>query len=270
MRSISLLFLCPALVCADAMSEPPTLGYIAAGAQLRKLAGVAGAARQIVADVVPRGTVVHPARGIVLSRDGERVILSDRGDAAVLWGDGVLKLLSGLADEQSSVRELEFRPDLRAIAISNGGERVATANGDGVRIAGADERDFPDITTATALAFAGRDLLVADADRSLVWRIGETRDVVATDVPEITAIAAEGSRTIIARANGSILIHDGETGANVAVECRCKPARLVRLAPAGLWLLTTDPAQPLWVLDLSEAEPRLWFIPALAVPEDGQ
>jgi hypothetical protein len=268
MRGIVLLFLCPILVCADAMSEPPTLGYLAAGAQLRKLAGVAGAARQIVVDTVPRGTVVHPARGTVLGRDGEHLVLSDRGDSAVLWREGSIKVLSGLADEQSSTRELETRLNVRAAAISNVGARVATADSEGVRITGTGEHEFPDITSASALAFNGGDLLVADADRALVWRIGETREIVSTDLPDVTALSADAARTVIARANGTILIHDAASGTDATVECRCKPAGLVRLAAAGMWLLTTDPGQPLWVLDVSEAEPRVWFIPALPVPEE--
>jgi hypothetical protein len=267
MRFGTLCFVCGAVLCAETVSEPPTVGFVSAGTELRKIVGVAGSARQVVSEIVSQGAVVHPSRGVILGSDGERVVLSERGDAAAIWGTAVLRVIAGFGSEEPSTREIELPADVRAIAVSNGGERLAIASPAGVRIVGESERELPDIQSASALAFSGADLFVADAERALVWRIGESREVVATDVPDVTAIRAEGSKLVLARANGTILIRHGE-GVEQVLDCRCKPTRLERLAAAGLWLLTHDATQPLWVLEMSDTEPRLWFVPASAVSEE--
>ena len=267
MRPAILGFVCAAALCADSVSAPAILGYIAGRTHVRRIVGVRGGARQITADAVTPGTAVHPARGTVLSTNGERVVWSELGDAAVLWTDVVLKLVRAASEDQRVVWEMEVHEPVRAVALSDRGEAVAVATAAGIRVIGTSEREIPDITSASAMAFAGSDLLVADAERAIVWRIGETREVIATDMRDVAAIAADGSRLIIARAGGTVSIRDAGAPEQV-VDCRCRPVRLERLVAPGLWLMTNDAAQPLWVLDLSESEPRTWFIPAKAAAEE--
>jgi hypothetical protein len=254
--------------CARKQSaEPPTLGSVADGRHARKIIGIAGAARQvnIAGAEMPAGTVLDPTLGTVLGRDGERLVLSPQGDAAVLWRERTLKVLTGLGDEQNTVRELNAPAKVEAVALSNGGKHVALTTPEGIRITGLSEYGIQDVRSASALAFAGSDLLLADVEAAVVWRIGAARDVIATDITDVRAIATEGARLVIARANGTIVVRDMVDGSRQSVACRCTPRRLERLAAPGLWLLTNDTAHPLWVLDLSESHARTSFVSAIAV-----
>ena len=55
--------------------------------------------------------------------------------------------------------------------------------------------------------------------------------------------------------------------APVAIACACKPGQMVPLTADGIYSITSNVAgQPDWLLDARTAQPRTFFVPALAVP----
>ena len=100
----------------------------------------------------------------------------------------------------------------------------------------------------------------------LLWR-------ALKDAPETLADGFEGLRAayltydrkqLVAATEKAILVRDLGSGEVSKYPCQCRPTRLDRLAPNGLFLVSSAKGEPLWLFDGGGEQPRLVFVPAKA------
>ena len=86
--------------------------------------------------------------------------------------------------------------------------------------------------------------------------------------PAGVAISPDGKAAFVADAGKPQLVRvplGSSPGEASAVACACTPQQLTPLTPDGVYAITANTAgQPDWVLDARTAQPRTFFIPALA------
>jgi hypothetical protein len=59
--------------------------------------------------------------------------------------------------------------------------------------------------------------------------------------------------------------------APAVIPCACSPQQMVPLTPDGIYAITRNVAgQPDWILDARTAQPRTFFVPAIAIPGSNQ
>ena len=59
--------------------------------------------------------------------------------------------------------------------------------------------------------------------------------------------------------------------APAVIPCTCAPQQMVPLTPDGIYAISRNVAgQPDWILDASTAQPRTFFVPAIAIPGSNQ
>jgi DNA-binding beta-propeller fold protein YncE len=88
------------------------------------------------------------------------------------------------------------------------------------------------------------------------------------------AISPDGKWAFVADSGKPQLVEVSlqASGATPAViPCVCTPQQLVPLTPDGIYAITRNVAgQPDWILDARTAQPRTFFIPAIAIPGSTQ
>ena len=211
--------------------------------------------------------------------------LSPSGSAGALLyvTTGRIVVLSNLGMAHAQAREVAFpfglaRPGLLAVSddgaallavVSDGDENsLYTAAGDDLRLLGR----FGRITSATFVA-GTRRALVADALVNRIYRInaadaGAQLTPLADERQGISgpvAVAASGDATRVIVVNAApqgIVVLDEGRGDWSVVPCNCVPTRLQTLRGGESFLLTADPATPMWLLNTEASSPRTLFVPA--------
>jgi len=288
------LFLTASGVClAQNGFNGPTLGLIhdEASGEIRRIAGIAGAARIVPAEGQSAVAAVHARREWVLTCSGAgqpvvfgvpgipvkssrlgatKIVFSETGTAAAAWFPDVLvvQIITGLPNAPSVRRELDVEfSSVDGVAVADSGVMAAVRSGSEVVVLGSDERRAS-IASVADVRFIerSRDLLVTTAGSVLLWRSTK-------DVPETLADGFEGLRAahlaydrkhLVAAVEKAILVRDLGTGESSDYPCQCRPSRLERLAGNGLFLISAAAGEPLWLFDADGKPPRLVFVPAKA------
>lgn len=297
MRLLGVLLLVSSLAAAQQEGFSPAIaGYVNGGAgRLRTIVGSAGAARQVERAGLPERLVVHAGTGraLAFAGSGLQVFRPERespetleglsteptlaawspsGTAAALyWREtGRVVVIAGLNARAQVVQDFEWIESVEALAVSDGGGSVALSGARGVFKAGEDlpALAWPQQPAALAYVPASSDLVVADEAGRAVWRVGPSKRIVASGLPEgVIAVGAGRDGSIVTTHRGGSIRVQGRSGTVSTAACRCEPALLQPMAEPGLWLMTDRADEPVWMLDASGPEPRAVFVPA---PEAAQ
>jgi hypothetical protein len=88
------------------------------------------------------------------------------------------------------------------------------------------------------------------------------------------AVSPDGKLAFVADSGKPQLVEVSLQASSVApavIPCACTPQQLVPLTPDGIYAITRNVAgQPDWILDARTAQPRTFFIPAIAIPGSTQ
>jgi DNA-binding beta-propeller fold protein YncE len=88
------------------------------------------------------------------------------------------------------------------------------------------------------------------------------------------AVSPDGKWAFVADSGKPQLVEVSLQASGVApavIPCACTPQQLVPLTPDGIYAITRNVAgQPDWILDARTAQPRTFFIPAIAIPGSNQ
>lgn len=283
-----LFLLIPALL-AQGNIEGPSMGLMWDGASLRRLSGIPGAAiarAEGAGSPDLRSVVAWGDRAFGLDAGGKLMrydrtgarwaatdlpdgatelrFSSNGGALAAVYGDGAVRIVNASGEvRQTAVgaRLLDFGADgsllLAAeandlLVIRESGSRAAISFDEPVRLAVL-------LSSTAALAATDHGLwvirdLAGNADRALVWT-GQAANLAAKDV-RTALIAPEGRSLLVAV--------DLESSETRTIELPQPAGALARLERPGTFRVTSESADVLWILDWSAAEPRVFFVPALA------
>lgn len=223
-----------------------------------------------------------------------RILLSPTGEAGAIYdrGSRQVQFLSRLLDSPSAGATVgieSLQGVLTALAVSDDARTLlaatASADADGslyVLQAGGEVRRVSAAGRVLSMAFLPQqdNALIADYGRSEVLRIDGVRSVA---VATLLAAGRDGvakplAVQVDAKLNHAVAALDGTGrlaliplagGAARFVECNCRPRELTQMRGDSLFRLTSDPSQPLFVLDAGRLaadgetmDPRVVFIPA--------
>ncbi len=277
--------------------RPPVLGYYfdSGSRSIRPIAGVPGAAA--VDGDLPVGSKLELAaispsrdyafasslesdRALLVSFNGSEVTGSraldearsgfdaayfspDGRSAALVWkADGLVQIWTNLPGNAQLSRQAQIG-DFVALAVSNGGDRLAISDGTGVRFLGADATLLAG-TGFSALAFSplNADLAAANRDLGQLSVIsGDKRTDFAAEGPQAIAFSGDGSRLIAAAAN-QILSFDLATGSSSAQVCDCTVSVLERVQGNSVFRISAAKDGYFSLFDGDSAEPRITLIAA--------
>lgn len=210
-----------------------------------------------------------------LSSSPERVAYSPNGTAVALYAAGRVQMVKGLPDSPAIAGTLSLATRPNALAISDDGAYLLSANEDSVRLLGTAGEDLKIMDAASgamvAFAPASHDAAVNDSVAGLLW----FRDVAGSSQRTVLASGDDGvaspvglafsadTRKLFAASSTaqSVTSFDLKTGARTLIPCNCAPAGLTRMG--SVFRLNDLSSEPLWLLDASAAEPRIVFVPAL-------
>ena len=216
----------------------------------------------------------------------DQIVFSPTGAAAAAYSGRARKIavISGLPEAAVTVRDLWISEgECGALAVSDDAKVVAIACDGRLAVYDGDAPPLPLVLrgAATALAFspAGRDLAVAVGSQRVITLIRDvTGSAEQTDVaresdgvvaPGAVRFSIDGKRILVADSR-SIHTIPTDGGAPDKIECACRPDTLEAISADGVYRITADGAQPLWLLALSESGSRLVFVPPApdAVPSE--
>ncbi len=301
---------------ASAQVGAPLLGYLPDGKNIRPVYGIPAAASvsaplgygrdfgmsavspsqdfAIVTDAssgavllaAPGGTTT-PLTGATASPD--RIVLSPRGSAAVLWfaGSGHLQIISGLPGSPS-IREVDAtflgvfldnttqRDAPGALAVSDDGQWLAGAWSRGLYAFGPQGQvsRLPIREYAGALAFyAGRQDLALASDFHVlsVTAVGGAATVATLyasglSSPVGMSLSSDNGRLVVAANSGTLLTLDLTTGASSHIDCGCTPQGVFPMGRTT-FRLTGLNSGAFRLLDASTGE--LLFVPLALTPPTG-
>lgn len=244
-----------ALKFAAASPEGFAVGIAEDGRLYRQLAGV--------------WTMIDAPQGAM------RMVLSDSGGAAlVLYEDGTARVLTGLPDQPKMGETPAALAGASSLAISRDGSVMLSARPDERTVcvsSGAGHQwklDLEQEVRSAALlpGGVGQDALLASGGG--VWLI---RDVAGNAAKRLLwdqpadAVAVVGmGRVAIAVASGgrSLILVDLETGKAQQIPTPARATTLARMTRDDVFRLTSASEGPIWMIDLSQTEPRFFFVPA--------
>jgi len=118
-----------------------------------------------------------------------------------------------------------------------------------------DRSDALVLTSAPGEVYLATDLNGAEQIRLLI--------AVAPDAEALTgaALSPDGNFLMTATAAGSVTLTNLADQSSRTITCPCQPDGMVRLGGAALFRLTAGAAGPIWILDATDAEPRIVFVP---------
>jgi hypothetical protein len=215
----------------------------------------------------------------------DRIVLSPDGRAAAIVYDGLsqVRILSGLPANPSAalvdISAAGGSATTLAINDDGGAALFSVAQDAGAVLYLARPGFSPQIIarggTISAIAFlnSGTDAVFADAGSDRVFLL---RDVLGGGVPfplagdaggihQPSAVAAntDDSQVLVAGADGSLAAVALADNSVQPIPCDCKATQLGRLNDSGVFLLTEDVRQPIWLLQADASEKRTRFVPAL-------
>jgi hypothetical protein len=301
---VLLLTLTPIL--SYAQIGAPQLGLIPDGASLRPVAGIPASAVVGSPLTFTRNlsqVVTAPSQSFALAVDADsgevllvnsvtnvatpipnvapkpdRILLSPRGSAAVLWYSAVHQalILSGLPGNPS-LRDLDLSfaaSDPTALAITDDGVTLAGSwSGIVYQFGPNGPAALPVTNSIPALAYApgSSDLALVSATSATLWNAAGT-SVLATFVNPISPVAAalDSRRSIVADASGAIITLDLASSSLSTLDCQCTPQGLF-LMSRSVYRLTGLSQGAFKLFDADRN--AIWFAP-LALPAqvsgDGQ
>jgi hypothetical protein len=237
---------------------------------------------------------IGPDSTTEISLDGidkgpQNVIFSPSGSAALLQSARGMHVVTGLPDAPKVAGTIERtatprsrlsasggRPSLQrlSLAISDDGAYVLSSIGGTVQVhtTSGENRKLADVAVNAVVAFAAasHDAAVADSNAGVVL----FRDLAGAATPSVIApsdsktasfsgmaFSVDGRRLHLASAAAhSVTTFDVQAGSATTAFCECSPSGLVRMDK--VFRLTEFSADPLWLLDGDQAEPRIVFVPA--------
>lgn len=223
-----------------------------------------------------------------------RILISPLGEAAAVYDRGArrVQFFTGMLASPSSgsvVALTGLQGVLTAMAVGDQGQTLlaATSSAEGqgglyVVESGGEVRRVSAVGRVLSMTFLpGQDnALLADYERSEVLRVDGVRSVA---VANVIAAARDGVRRPLAiqasadrrhavaalDGSGRLALIPLSGGAAQFVDCNCRPRELTPMRGKSLYRLTSDPNQPLFVLDAGRMsadgatmDPRVVFVPA--------
>jgi hypothetical protein len=204
-------------------------------------------------------------------------VFSPAGTAAAIYNSGSLQIVTGLPDSPAVAITLDLSasstPD--AMAVSDDAQAILVSADHAIRLFGpyADLGKLMDSAGGPVMAFAtgSHDAAVGDSGAGLVLfhdltGAGDSHVVAAPDdsTASLSALAFSTDAKAIFLASSAaqaVTRFDLAAAARSRIPCSCAPTSLARMG--GVFRLTELTADPLWLLDAPEADPRVVFVPAL-------
>ena len=207
-------------------------------------------------------------------------VFSPSGSAVALQRADGIQVLRGIPDApemaftapvrttmfQASSSAVHIRvTSTAAIAVSDDGSTVLRA-GDGeiAVITSAGTRKLADARSNASIVFApgGRDAAINDGGTVTLFR-DVTGAATRQDFPNIgagsMAFSADGGKLLIAGLR-AVTVLQHASGERKLATCDCKIGGLARMG--SMFRMNEAGAGPLWLLDVSQDEPKLVFVPA--------
>ncbi|MBM3776331.1 MAG: hypothetical protein FJW37_14390 [Acidobacteria bacterium] len=223
-----------------------------------------GDPRQLVAARLDRPEIV-PIEGGVGAPDV--VVFSPGGKAAALreLRSGRVQLLTGLPEAPVVAREIAAAETWGPMAVSDDGSLLVAEGGSLILYSQQEEpRPIAVLGAISGLAFrpGSLDALVADDRHVYMLRNGTEVAPVAAAVAGAVGVAFAGAdRAVVAGSSGELAVLDLAAGTATSLACECAPTGLARMSNAAVFRLNEPSSKPMWLLDLSGAEPRALFVP---------
>lgn len=257
---------------ASLIGEPLELGAAvesASPSQEWSLAVIADTREVKLVQLRNGAVTMRPIEGV--SPAPGRIVFSPSGSAAVLYQRDAraLEVITGLpgatATRRIDISAWDGEPTSLAVA-DDGGLVLAGLPGLGIlSISGDDFRVIPYDVPVSAIAFAPRGsfALAAAGTSVFLLRDGELQELAGGDLPPVdVALSADTARAFVAYKDGTIRVIDIANGAARQISCRCTPTAMRPLAGSSVFRLNEiSDNGPVLLLDGSEAEPRVWFVP---------
>jgi hypothetical protein len=226
------------------------------------------------------GSTATELPNLNLGAGAAMAVFSPNGSAAALQRADGIQVLRGLPDAPevaftAPVRTTMFQASTSAahiratpsaaIAVSDDGSAVLRA-GDGeiAVITSAGTRKLADARPNASIAFApgGRDAAINNGGTVTVFQ-DVTGAATGQDFQNVgagaMAFSADGAKLLVAGLR-AVTVLDRATADRKLATCECKIGGLVRM---GAMLRLNEPGSgPLWLLDPSQTEPRILFVPA--------
>ncbi len=267
---------------AALLGDPVAIGFPAALAAVAPLQSVAltvsgedGLVRlvhlQARANAIEAKVNAAVVAGAMASPD--LIVFSPSGSAALLYSAAAarVQVVTGLP-EQPAISDLPFEATPGALAVADDGAAALLPGGGGAQIwfadGGAAPSPLPFSPAAAAFRRGMHDALAVTASGDLyLFQAGATQWTqihagdAATRSPAGVQFSADGTLAYVAGASGGISVVNLSTGESNTVMCNCAPTSLDALMAGSVYRLTSASSSLLWVLDASQAPPRLRFVP---------
>jgi hypothetical protein len=221
-----------------------------------------------------------------------RLAVSPRGSSAALYCNRTqsIQVVTGIPNDPGVTAQIDMSDlplELTALAVSDDGKAVLCGiqeSGVGlVYLSSFEQEDYEPTWRTEVAAVCGevsevaflrnsKNALVADRARDRVFRLQKTpagfAQVSVASLedgvcgPVALALSDDGSRVFIANSgSSSILIKGLMEGVSYLLPCKTLPTKLARMNGQSVYQLTDVSGGPLLILDASEAEPNVYFVP---------
>ncbi|MCS7025411.1 MAG: hypothetical protein NZV14_11465 [Bryobacteraceae bacterium] len=228
----------------------------------------------MTARVVDLRLVETPSRPLGAPDGAQQIVLSPRGEAAVLlYSDPtVARVVAGLPSQPAIIREIDLSVEglpARA-AISDDGTLLALAYPEQKQVTFVDEHlnriQLPEQIVVRSLSFLEKSgkLLIAGEDGVTLVQ-GAPVNLQSQRIWETSSHAVAGLSEnrilLVDPAIQSVVEVNLEAGSLRVAQCPCAPTAIVRMSGNGIFRLTEVSAEPLWLLEVTEAGLRTVFVP---------
>lgn len=214
-------------------------------------------------------------RSLDLPGGAERIILSPRGEAALLWYPEPRRLLAvaHLAAEPAVTLQYVFpASEAPSVLAINDTGTLAVASVSGSRQiqlidSSGNARSLPPESELRAAAFLERSdsiLLSTETGVRLVSEPGgAAQSRTVWEGSSAGAVLAAGpARALLVDTSALAIVElNFDTGESRTVSCPCSPTNVARLANAAVFRLNEVSDGPLWLVEISETGLRTVFVP---------
>jgi len=202
-----------------------------------------------------------------------RVAFSPRGTAVLLVNTDTADIYTGLPGAPLLARTLALSRRPGSLAVTDDGEVVLAVFGGALYLAGtgAEWKEIDGAGEVALAAFAPSSRIAAVVSSGGAVALYRTmpdpgdRSVLAPEnsvaAPSSVGFSAKGKVLVASGDTRTVTMLDPDGGAPVKVPCSCSPTGLI--AMGSLFRLNELSDAPLWLLDSSEDQPRLFFVPVV-------
>ena len=189
-----------------------------------------------------------------------------RTAALVARDDRRLYVLTGLPQAPEIMWTSESPSAVQNLAIADDGETLlASGAGSVFQVTRAGVSTIRQMDPVPALAFlpGSRDAVAAGEQLWMVRSGGTEWSPIAVDstIQASRLGVTPNGREIVVAGRSEITVIALEDQAVRRVQCECAPEALELHQPGSLFRLTRLDSGPLWFIDATGKEPRLWFVP---------